>query len=165
MATNVKEGALSVIYDPTRTQVLLVQRQDVPVWVLPGGGIDEGETPENAVCREVLEETGLQVEIVRKVAEYLPTNSLTKSAHFFECKMVGGSLISATSETRACGFHPLTDLPRDFFFIHKDFLKDALSGNAPQRKKLNQVSYWNLTKYFFRHPWRVLRFGYTYLVK
>ena len=32
-------------------------------WTLPGGGIDPGEDPQNAVVREVFEETGYQVEV------------------------------------------------------------------------------------------------------
>lgn len=160
-----KPGALSLIYDPTRTQVLLVQRRDVPVWVLPGGGIDEGETPEHAVSREVLEETGLQVEVVRKIAEYVPVNSLAQGAHFFECRTVGGALLPTTEETRACAFHPLNALPRNLFFIHKGFLEDASSGAPPLRKPLTQVTYFNLVKYFVIHPWQVLRFAYTYFTK
>jgi 8-oxo-dGTP diphosphatase len=38
-------------------------------YVFPGGGKDEGETPEQAAIREMEEETGLQVTILRKVAQ------------------------------------------------------------------------------------------------
>lgn len=37
-------------------------------WTLPGGGINFGEHPEKAVIREVLEETGYEVEVDRIVA-------------------------------------------------------------------------------------------------
>jgi 8-oxo-dGTP diphosphatase len=30
-------------------------------WVVPGGGIDEGETPKQAICREMMEEAGLDI--------------------------------------------------------------------------------------------------------
>ena len=34
-----------------------------PRWITPGGGIDEGETPEQAAIRELFEETGIQIDI------------------------------------------------------------------------------------------------------
>ena len=37
-------------------------------YVFPGGGVDEGETLEQAAIREMLEETGLRVTIRRKLA-------------------------------------------------------------------------------------------------
>lgn len=46
-------------------QVALVRssnpKHQPPLWWLPGGGIDFGESPEETVAREFLEETGLQV--------------------------------------------------------------------------------------------------------
>jgi 8-oxo-dGTP pyrophosphatase MutT (NUDIX family) len=63
----IRPAARVVLLDPD-DRVLLVrwhfEDPDGPtdVWGTPGGGIDPGETPEEAVRRELLEETGLQVE-------------------------------------------------------------------------------------------------------
>ena len=61
-------GVGAVIVD--RDRVLLVRRGQEPLkgeWSLPGGVLELGETLEQGVRREVLEETGLQVEVVSVV--------------------------------------------------------------------------------------------------
>jgi 8-oxo-dGTP pyrophosphatase MutT (NUDIX family) len=40
-----------------------------PVWALPKGLVDEGETPAETAVREVYEETGLSVTVVRKLGD------------------------------------------------------------------------------------------------
>lgn len=40
---------------------------DTELWTLPGGGVEHGEDPRDAVVREVLEETGLAVEVSERV--------------------------------------------------------------------------------------------------
>jgi ADP-ribose pyrophosphatase YjhB (NUDIX family) len=45
-------------------KVLLINHKKLAVWLYPGGHIEEGETPDEAVVREVKEETGLDVNII-----------------------------------------------------------------------------------------------------
>ena len=57
-------GVGAVVLDGDR--VLLVKRAQAPLkghWSLPGGAVETGETLEQAIAREVLEETGITVEV------------------------------------------------------------------------------------------------------
>jgi 8-oxo-dGTP diphosphatase len=59
----------AVICDPSG-RLLLIRRANEPgkgKWSLPGGRVDQGESDHSAVCREVREETGLQVTVERLV--------------------------------------------------------------------------------------------------
>jgi 8-oxo-dGTP diphosphatase len=60
-------------------KILLIKRRTPPFkgyWALPGGRVDPGETVEQTIVREVKEETGLDVTIVRKIGEYTRANNL-----------------------------------------------------------------------------------------
>jgi mutator protein MutT len=61
-----------------------VQRGDI-VWNFPGGGIEEGETPEEACLREVEEETGFKVRVI-KLLKY------ENDKYTFKAEIVGGQM-------------------------------------------------------------------------
>ncbi len=53
--------------------ILLVRRDKNPgkgLWSLPGGGVEIGESQEDAVLREVLEETGVECEVLNLISTY-----------------------------------------------------------------------------------------------
>ena len=161
MSLCTKSAVFGLILSPDKKQILLIQRRDIPVWVLPGGGIDPGETPEEAVVREVLEETGLQVRIVRAIAEYLPINKLTQLSFFFECIPVFGEQ-KITNETKAIRFFGLHQLPKLMPPPFEDWINDAMKNQTTLiKKEIQGVTYWILAQLFFMHPILVIRFLLT----
>lgn len=90
----------ALVFDDDR-RVLLVRHSNGGVWVAPGGAIDPDEAPEDAVVREVWEETGLRVEPVHLCGVYGGPEFRVRYANgdvtsyvmaVFECRRVGGAL-------------------------------------------------------------------------
>lgn len=58
-----------VLIENNKVALIERQRAGLHYFVFPGGGVDEGESPEQAAIRETMEELGVRVAIKRKVAE------------------------------------------------------------------------------------------------
>ena len=111
-------GVGALIFEGRR--VLLVERGREPLagyWSLPGGCVETGERLEDAVAREVLEETGLRVAVgaVATVFERLmPDQTGQCEYHYvlvdFYCKVGGGSLQPGDDSSKAEWF-ALEELP------------------------------------------------------
>ena len=157
-------AAVCIIFNPSRTQILLVKRKDVSIWVLPGGGIDTGESPDQAAIREAYEETGYQIKIDRQSGEYLPINRLAALTYVYVCHILEGHS-TLTSETSAIEFFPLDALPKNFFIVHRDWLNDSLQNPYLVRKKLDQITYWATLKFFFKHPLHLLKYAISRFLK
>lgn len=146
-----------IIFSKNRKEILLIKRRDVPVWVLPGGGIDTGETPGSAVIRELCEETGYKVNIIRKIAEYTPLNKMARYTHFYECGIISGQP-EISSETQGVSFFSISDLPL-MPPPYSEWIADACQNKDTIIKKdIKSVNYFNFIKLLIRHPVLVMRF-------
>jgi 8-oxo-dGTP pyrophosphatase MutT (NUDIX family) len=94
-------------------KVVLVQN-DRNEWELPGGRLEIGETPEQALAREFEEELSIQVEPLGIIDSYL--FEVIPSKHVFivsyGCRLRGQFKPALSAEHTAFGLHPLGDLDR-----------------------------------------------------
>ncbi len=111
-------------------------------WVLPGGDLEPGETSREAAIREVKEETGIDVDILRLLwqVEELDTAGALRSHAFFLGVPVGGTLRVGEDPER----------PRD-----AQVIDDARYFDAPAIAALDRV-YPEILRHEF---WRLLRDG------
>jgi 8-oxo-dGTP diphosphatase len=72
-------------------------RNGAPEWAGPSGWIEPGETPEQAVVREVLEEVGLVVEVVRRLGDRVHPAS-GRHLIYFACAVISGQPTVADEE-------------------------------------------------------------------
>lgn len=151
------KSVAGAIFSPDRKEVLLVKRRDVPVWVLPGGGVDEGESSVDAIIREILEETGFTVKIDRLVGFYIPVNSLSKPTHLYECIVLKGTP-KTSPETSQVQFFPLNELPKLIPPPFRGWIEDAHKKQPLLYKKIADVNYRTLIINLVKHPVLVIRF-------
>lgn len=133
-------GVAAVVLDRDR-MVLLVKRADNDLWGLPSGRVEPGETVEEAVRREVAEETGLEVRVERLIGVYSDPASQVfaypsgEVVHFitccFQCEVTGGELQPDGVEALEAGFFRTDDLPQRLLTMHPEWLADALREEAP----------------------------------
>jgi 8-oxo-dGTP pyrophosphatase MutT (NUDIX family) len=101
-------------------RVLLERRADNGCWDLPAGAIDPGETPREALEREVHEETGLEIE-VRGLAgvfggaafrhRYQDGQYVEGFVAVFDCVATGGALRSEDGESSGFRFVRPDEMP------------------------------------------------------
>ena len=93
--------------------------KDEPVWTLPKGTREEGETGEDAARREVREETGLDAEIVRSLEPitywFVSTKDkarFRKTVYLYLMRETGGDISQHDDEVDEVRFVALADAPR-----------------------------------------------------
>ena len=98
-------------------KLLLIQRADSGVWLYPTGWCDVGYSAPEVVVKEVLEETGIEVEPVRLIGVLdglrLGVSRVPLYSLVFLCRAVGGVLKPHELECLDAGWFFRDELPAD----------------------------------------------------
>lgn len=133
---SLKVGCAAVLFDQNE-RVLLTRRTDNGLWCLPGGAMDPGESATEACVREVLEETGLVVEVKRLVAVYSTPDRVTRYADgnthqfvslLFEVTRIAGDLGLSDETTEVGFFSPEETAEIGLMENHAERVADARRG-------------------------------------
>ncbi len=127
-------GVLGLVQDEDGRVLLLkhTYRRDKP-WGLPGGGLKSGESTQECLLREVLEETGLHVEISRLAnVSVHPSRRLLDVV--YACRPKPGNTLARfrpNVEVAGARYFDLNALPQAMSPRQKRLIKQAIMDNPP----------------------------------
>jgi CubicO group peptidase (beta-lactamase class C family)/8-oxo-dGTP pyrophosphatase MutT (NUDIX family) len=145
--TKTREGDRAIIVQDGK--ILLTHELNSGWWLIPGGGQEEGETPEDCVVREVEEETGY---LVRPARRFLFMNEYYEEYHYmgyyFICEVTGKGQMNLTDVEKQRGLQsewiPLQDAI-ELFSKHESYaLENEEKRGSYQREYTALKEYMNL---------------------
>jgi len=110
-----------------RKELLLIKRQDNEIhcpgaWEVPGGRLEIGENPFDALRRETKEETNLEIEILNplRVNFFERDDNQTITMISFLCRPISDSVVLSEEHSD----YQWIDIDKAFYTIHQAFRKD-----------------------------------------
>ncbi len=108
-------------------EYLMARRRDIGWWNLPGGGLEAGETVEQGLAREVREEIGAEIRVVRLVGVYSKPQKQEVVLTFL-CKLAGDTQPTTSDEISEIGWFAPDSLPERTLPKHRQRVLDAALG-------------------------------------
>ena len=131
--------AVAALVPNQNGQLLLVKRAVEPAkgqWCLPGGFIEIDESIEEAVLRELKEETGIEGEI-RKLVDFFSQRSPLYGALLifgYQVTLLGGEL-QAGDDAQEARFFDMNDLPPIAFLSHQRLIEKEFGSSQNKTTK------------------------------
>lgn len=98
--TKTRSGSRALIL--REEKILLIHEALQDLWLIPGGGLEAGESPEACCIREAEEETGL---LVRPEKQFLILSEYYEEyryiSHYFVCAVTGKGTMRLTEQEKA----------------------------------------------------------------
>jgi 8-oxo-dGTP diphosphatase len=121
-------GAAAVIFDDEGRVLLIKENYDRRRYGLPGGAVEPGESPLDAVARETFEETGMRAAVDHLIGLYQLENGLL--VHVFRCRILEGKpTVPTTGEIAEVDWFDAAALPAPVTNTLHHALPDALAGS------------------------------------
>jgi len=124
---------VDAVIEDGRGNVVLIKRKYPPFkdfYALPGGFIEKGETPKQAIKREIKEETNLNIEIIKRIGVFDkegrdPRGKVISTA--FKCRIISDiSQMESGSDSAGVELIPKEKIATlDLAFDHREILKEA----------------------------------------
>ena len=111
---DVSAGGVAFRHGPDGIEVVLVGRREPERWVLPKGTPNRGESMDQTAVREVSEETGIQVRLIRPLHDIqywfvLHGVRHYKTVHFYLMEAVGGDTSLHDHEYDVAAWFPIAE--------------------------------------------------------
>ena len=137
------QTATAVVIHKDGQHVLLHKREDFRFWSLPGGGVDAGETPEQAALRETMEETGYQIEIAGYVGVY-QRPQFHETRFVYRARVIGGEVIERGPEALMVDRFLPEALPARLGPSIGEIVADAISAAVHPLRKTIRFPVWQV---------------------
>jgi 8-oxo-dGTP diphosphatase len=131
--------AVAAIIFNEEGEVLLQKRKDVGQWCIISGHVEFGETIEEAILREIAEETHVTAKLIRFIGVYSSPGTQTYAyqdrsvqyvTSYFEAKLTASIQPNfSNDETQELKFFHPEHIPPDLALLNPHWLTDALSGS------------------------------------
>lgn len=121
---DVSAGGVAFRHGPAGVEVVLVGRTEPERWVLPKGTPNRGESLDQTAVREVAEETGIQVRLIRPLHDIhywfvLQGVRHYKTVHFYLMEAVGGDTSLHDHEYDEAAWFPIGEAQRRLSFTNE----------------------------------------------
>lgn len=126
-------GVFGIITD-NEGRVLLCHRRDHDLWNLPGGGVERGESPWDALVREIKEETGLEAEPVHLTGVYSKPDK-NEVVLSFACQITGGK-ITLADEADRIEYFELGQIPKNTSPKQVERIKEYFSDKSKTKYRV-----------------------------